>query len=124
MTDKPRERLHVIHLRCQHCNHHYNTCNLGMVVTITTLYLNDPLEHRTIQHWSPELRSPLGLTQVPTVFERLRRLNTPRYSYYTQQLQLLNERENGMETLELDTPSDMVSIPESMPPLEDLSLNS
>ena len=28
-----------------------------------------------------------------------------------------------METLELDTPSDTVSIPESMPPLENLSLN-
>ena len=29
-----------------------------------------------------------------------------------------------METLELDTPSDTVSIPESMPPLETLSLDS
>ena len=29
-----------------------------------------------------------------------------------------------METLELDTPSDTVSIPESMPPLENFSLDS
>ena len=29
-----------------------------------------------------------------------------------------------METLELDTPSDMVSVPESMPPLEGMSANS
>ena len=29
-----------------------------------------------------------------------------------------------METLELDTPSDTVSIPESMPPLEGISTNS
>ena len=45
MTGKPRERLHVVHLRCWRCNrYHYNTCNLGTVVIITTLYPNDPLE--------------------------------------------------------------------------------
>ena len=45
MTSKPRERLHVVHLRCRQCHHyHYNTRNLGMVVVITTPYPNDPLE--------------------------------------------------------------------------------
>ena len=36
----------------------------------------------------------------------------------------ISRKGNGMETLELDTPSDMVSIPESMPPLEGMSTNS
>ena len=41
-----------------------------------------------------------------------------------QQLEQSQESENGMETLELDTPSDTVSTPESMPPLEGMSANS
>ena len=32
--------------------------------------------------------------------------------------------ENGMEALELDTPSETASVPGSMPPLEDMSVNS
>ena len=43
--------------------------------------------------------------------------------YYTHFAETQNERVNMMETL-LDTPSDMVSILESMPPLEDLSIDS
>ena len=35
-----------------------------------------------------------------------------------------NERVNMMETLELDMPTDTVSIPESMPPLESFLLDS
>ena len=125
MTGKPRERLHVVHLRCQQCNHyHYNTRNLGMVVIITTLYPNDPLEERVTQRLSSGARTPYGLTYAPTVSEQLRLLNTSSYSLYTQQLEQFQERENGMETLELDTPSETVSIPGSMPPLESISMNS
>ena len=69
-------------------------------------------------------RTPYGLTYAPTVSEQLRLLNTPSYSLYTQQLEQFQEKENGMETLELDTPSDTVSIPENMPPLESISTNS
>ena len=88
MTGKPRERLHVVHLRCRQCNHyHNNTCNLGMVVIITTLYLNDPLEERVIQRLSTGARTPYGLSYAFTVSERLRLLNTPSYSLYIQQLE-------------------------------------
>ena len=59
-----------------------------------------------------------------TCTERLRLINTPRYSLYTEQLEQSQESENGMETLELDTPSDAVSILESLPPLEGMSTNS
>ena len=48
----------------------------------------------------------------------------PSYSLYTQQLEQSQESENGMEDLELDVPSETVSIPESMPPLEGMSANS
>ena len=88
MTGKPRERLHVIHLRCQQCNrYHYNTCNLGMVVIITTLYPNDPLEERVVQRLSIGVRTPFGMRYAPTISERLRLLNTPSYLLYTQQLE-------------------------------------
>ena len=111
MTGKPREKLHLIHLRCSHCNHfHYNTRNLGMVVVVNTLYPNNPLENRVIQH----------LTQGVQ-----RCLNTSYYSeYYTHLAETQNERVNVMETLELDTPTDTVSIPGSMPPLESFLLDS
>ena len=126
MTGKPRERLRLIHLRCKHCNcYHYNTHNLGMVVVINTLYLNDPLENREVQHLSLGVQNPNGLIQAPAAFEHLRCLNTPYYSeYYTQLVETQNERVNMMETLELDTLSDTISIPESMPPLENFSLDS
>ena len=86
MTGKPRERLHVVHLRCRRCNrYHYNTRNLGMVVVITTLYPNDPLEEQVMLRLSIGARTPYGLTYAPTVSERL--LNTPSYSLYTHQLE-------------------------------------
>ena len=61
---------------------------------------------------------------APTISEQLRLLNTPSYSLYTQQLEQSQESENGMEALELDMPSETVSIPESIPPLEGMSANS
>ena len=126
MTGKPKEKLHLIHLRCSHCNHfHYNTHNLGTVVVVNTLYPNDPLENRVIQHLSQGVQSSNGHIQTPTVIERLKHLNTPYYSeYYTHLVETQNERVIMMEALELDTPTDTVSIPESMPPLESFSLDS
>ena len=56
--------------------------------------------------------------------EQLRPINTPRYSWYMQPLEQSQASENGMEALELDTPSDTVSVPESLPPLEGMSINS
>ena len=41
-----------------------------------------------------------------------------------QPLEYSQASENGMEALELDMPSEMASIPESLPPLEDMSVNS
>ena len=38
--------------------------------------------------------------------------------WYAQPLEQSQASENGMEALKLDTPSDMVSVPESLPPLE------
>ena len=125
MTGKPKEKLHVVHLRCQRCNrYHYNTCNLGMVVIITTLYPNDPLKERVVQRLSIGARTPFRLRYAPTISERLSLLNMPSYSLYTQQLEQFQESKNGMEALELDMPSETVSILESMPPLEDMSANS
>ena len=81
-----------------------------MVVVVNTLYPNDPLGNRVIQHLSQGVQ---------------RHLNTSYYSeYYIHLAETQNERVNVMETLELDTPTDTVSIPGSMPPLESFSLDS
>ena len=98
--------------------------NLGTVIIITTLYRNDPLEEQVVQRLSLRARTPYGLSYAPAISKRLRLLNTPSNSLYTQQLEQSQESENGMETLELDTPSDTVSVPENMPPLEGMSANS
>ena len=45
-------------------------------------------------------------------------------SWYAQPLEQSQASENGMEALELDMPSDTVSVPESLPPLEGMSINS
>ena len=110
MTGKPREKLHLIHLRCRCCNRfYYNTRNLGTVVVVNTLYPNDPLANRVIQCLSQEVQNSSGLIQAPTVTEQLRHLNTPYYSeYYTHLIETQNERVNMMETLELDTLTDTV----------------
>ena len=74
------------------------------------MYPNDPLENRVIQHLSQGVQ---------------RHLNTTYYSeYYTHLAGTQNERVNMMETLELDMPTDTVSIPCSMLPLESFSMDS
>ena len=42
---------------------------------------------------------------------------------YVQPLEYSQASENGMEALELDTPSETASVPRSLPPLEDMSVN-
>ena len=67
-----------------------------MVVVVNTFYPNDPLENRVIQHLSQAVQ---------------RHLNTSYYSeYYLHLAETQNERVNVMETLELDTLTDTVSI--------------
>ena len=81
MTGKPREKFHVIYLRCWQCGcHHYNT--------------------RLI---------------------RFKPVNTPTSSWYAQPLEYSQASKNGMEALELDTRTETASVPESLPPLEDMS---
>ena len=39
MTRKPREKLQVVHLRCQWCfRYHYNTRNQGTIVIVHRMY--------------------------------------------------------------------------------------
>ena len=84
MTCKPREKLHVVYLRCWRCGrHHYN------------IHL-----------------------------ERLKPVNTPTSLWYVQPLEYSLASENGMEALELDMPSEMASVLGSLPPLENMSVNS
>ena len=45
-------------------------------------------------------------------------------SWYAQQVGYTEASENGMEALELDTPNGTASIQPSLPPLEDISVNS
>ena len=117
MTGKPREKLHVINLRCPLCQeYHYNTRNQ---VIITTLRPNDPLEDRIVRSLSTA-GLPYGYNLAPTFAERLRLLNTSRYARNNnEQLE-----DNGMEALELDTPSDTssetVTEPEGLPSIESL----
>ena len=123
MMGKPQEKLHVVHMRCHQCNRfHYNTWNLGTIVVITTLYTNDPLEECTTQSLST-IRTPFGLNYAPTILECLRLLNTPRYPHNTEQLEQIQGEDNGMEALELDTPTGTISIPESLPSLETMPSN-
>ena len=84
MTGKPREKLHVVYLRCWRCGHHH---------------------YNTHTEW-------------------LKPINTPMNLWYAQPLEQSQASENGMEALELDMPSETVSIPESLPPLEGMLINS
>ena len=43
-------------------------------------------------------------------------VDTPRNSWYVQPLEYSQASENGMEALELDTPTETVSVPENSPP--------
>ena len=48
----------------------------------------------------------------------------PTSSWYAQSLEYSLASENGMEALELDMPSETASVLASLPPLEDMSVNS
>ena len=45
----------------------------------------------------------------------------PPSPWYVQPLEYSQASENGMEALELDTPTETVSVPENAPPLENLT---
>ena len=63
-----------------------------MVVVVNTLYPNNPLENRVIQHLSQGVQNSSRLIQAPTVIEHLRHLNTPYHSeYYTCLVETQNE---------------------------------
>ena len=56
--------------------------------------------------------------------EQFKPVNTPTSSWYAQPLEYSQASENEMEALELDTLSEMASVLGSLPPLEDISVNS
>ena len=59
-----------------------------------------------------------------THLEWFKAVNTPMSSWYAQPLEYSQASENGMETLELDMPSETASVLGSLPPLEDILVNS
>ena len=81
MTSKPREKYHVVYLRCWRCGcYHYNTHQIRIIP-----------------------------------------VNAPPSPCYSQPPEYLQASENGMEALELDTPTETVSTPENIPPSENLT---
>ena len=83
MTGKPREKYHVIYLRCWQCgHHHFNTCLIQIIL-----------------------------------------VDAPPSLWYAQPLEYSQASENGMEVLELDTPTETVSVPENLPPSEGISVH-
>ena len=81
MTGKPREKYHIVYLKCWQCGrHHLNTCLIRIIP-----------------------------------------VDTPTNSWYAQPLEYSQASENGMEALELDTPTETVSVPESLSPSEGLT---
>ena len=83
MTGKPREKYHVVYLRCWRCGqHHFNTHQIRIIL-----------------------------------------INAPPNPWYAQPIAYPQANENGMEALELDTPTEIVSVPENSPPLESLMTN-
>ena len=50
-------------------------------------------------------------------------VNVHQSSWYSQPPEYLQASENGMEVLELDTPTKTVSIPENAPPSENLTVD-
>ena len=115
MTGKLREKLWVVHLRCQWCfRHHYNTCNQGTIVIVHSTYHDDPMQVPHIFHVSNiGGRYPLGLSVSTVEFNRLRR---PTNQYYSQYL----ERTFTVGGILHDTMA--ANISSSMPSLEDISL--
>ena len=83
MTGKPREKYHIVYLRCWQCGHyHFNTHQIQIIP-----------------------------------------VDAPPSSWYAQPLEYSQASENGMEALELDTPTETVSVPESSSPSEGLTAN-
>ena len=83
MTGKPREKYHIVYLRCWRCGrHHFNTRQIQIIP-----------------------------------------INAPPCPWYAQPLEYSQASENGMEALELDTPTEIVSVPEKLPPSESLMTN-
>ena len=81
MTGKPREKYHIVYLRCWKCGHyHFNTNQIWIIP-----------------------------------------VNAPPSPWYAQPLEYSQASENGMEALELDTPTETVSVLESLPPSEGLA---
>ena len=83
MTGKPREKYHVVYLRCQRCGrHHFNTHQIQIIP-----------------------------------------INVPPNPWYAQPVEYSQASENEMEALELDTPTETISVLENLPPLESLMTN-
>ena len=61
------------------------------------------------------------VTIINTRQIRIIPVNAPPSSWYSQPLEYSQASENGMEALELDTPTETVSIPENTPPSENLT---
>ena len=115
MTGKPREKLQVVHSRCQWCfRYHYNTHNQGTILIVHSTWPDDPMQVPCIFHMSNiGGRYPLGLPVSTVEFNRLRR---PTNQYYSQYL----GRTFTVGGIFHDTMA--ASIPSSMPSLEDISL--
>ena len=75
MTGKPREKLQVVHLRCQWCiRYHYYTHTQGTIVIVHSMYHDDPMQVPCIFLMSNVGgRYPLGLSVSTAKFNRLRR---------------------------------------------------
>ena len=114
MTEKPREKTHVIYLTCLVCGEtHRNTRN-AVLVTTTNPY--KPVEDQMI--WSlSNGRTPFGLNYAPTNSERFRIFNTTGNSNNIEHMSL---EDNGMEALELDTPTEVTNNTSRPPSLETL----
>ena len=83
MMGKPKEKYHVVYLRCWQCGrHHFNTRQTRIIP-----------------------------------------INAPPNPWYAQPVEYSQASENGMEALELDTPTETVSVLENLPPLESLMTN-
>ena len=75
MTGKPREKYHIIYLKCWRCGHHHFNTHLIQIIPV----------------------------------------DTPTNLWYVQPSEYSQASENGMEALELDTPTETVSVPENSP---------
>ena len=115
MTGKPREKLHLIHLRCQWCfQHHYNTHNQGTIVVTHGTYPDDPLLVLHIFHMSNiGGRYPFSLSTAAIEFNRLRRPTNQYYSQHSGRTFMAGGVYHGTM---------VAHIPSSIPSLEDISV--